>query len=229
MKKRLPPLQILYCSIITLLFYAENAKCTPFPVPNTNPPCYEPAPKTPPTLKVPKGCMNLAANKPVTSSDSDPICGKIEQITDGIKGGDEESFVEIGPLNKQYVQIDLLTNSTVHAIWVWHQYATWVPDAFVPRDVVVQIATDSTFTNTVHTVFNCDKDNTLGFGKGDDMPFGTSKFGKLINVNAVTGRFVRVYGRGDNQSGMSRFVEIEVHGLSAPREEPTNQTANGTR
>jgi hypothetical protein len=227
MKKRLSLIQILYFSLITLLFSVENAKCSPYPVPNTNPPWYEPSLTNPPVLKVPKGSVNLAANKPVTSSDLDPVCGKLEQLTDGNKSEYSESYVEIGP-GKQYVQIDLQTNATIYAIWVWHNYA-WVPDVFVPRDVVVQATTDATFTNTVYTVFNCDKDNTLGFGKGSDMPFGTSKFGKLIHVNAVTGRFVRVYGRGDNQLEMSRFVEIEVHGLPVTREEQANQSAHGTR
>ena len=227
MKKRLPPLQVLYCSLITLLLSVENAKCSPYPVPNTNPPWYEPSPKTPPVLKVPKGSVNLAANKPVTSSDIDPVCGKLEQLTDGNKSEYAESYVEIGP-GKQYVQIDLQTNATIYAIWVWHNYA-WVPDAFVPRDVVVQTNTDSTFTNNVDTVFNSDKDNSLGFGKGNDMPFGTSKFGKLIHVNAVSARFVRVYGRGDYTSEMTRFVEIEVYGLSVPREEPANKRGHVTR
>jgi hypothetical protein len=173
---------------------------------------------------VPKGSVNLAANKPVTSSDNDPINGKLEQITDGKKSGEMESYVEIGPSNKQYVQIDLVTNSTIYAIWIWHYYE-WVPDVYVPNDVVVLITSDSTFTNTVSTVFNCDKDNTLGLGKGNDMPFGTSKFGKLIHVDALPARFVRVYGRGERNSPMSKFVEIEVHGLPVPHEESANQSA----
>jgi len=228
MKKRLPLLQVLYCSLITLLFSVENAKCSPYPVPNTNPPWYEPSPKTPPVLKVPKGSVNLAANKPVTSSDPEPILGGIEEIADGKKSEGWYSYLEIGPPGKQYVQIDLMTNATIYAIWIWHRYE-YVPDVCVPNDVVVQITSDSTFSNTVYTVFNCDKDNTLGLGKGNNMPFGTSKFGKLIPVNALAARFVRVYGRGDNQSQMSRFVEVEVHGLFVPREEPAKQSAHGTR
>jgi hypothetical protein len=228
MKKRLPPLLVLCCSLIALLFSVENVKCSPYAEPNTNPPWYEPSPTNPPVLKVPEGSVNLASNKPVTCSDPEPIIGRIEEIRDGKKSEGWYSYLEIGPLDKQYVQIDLMTNATIYAIWIWHRYE-YVPDVYVPNDVVVQITSDSTFSNTVYTVFNCDKDNTLGLGKGNNMPFGTSKFGKLITVNALTARFVRVYGRGEKSFPHSRFVEIEVYGLPAPSEKLANQSAHGTR
>ena len=166
-------------------------------------------------LDVPKGCVNLAANKPVTSSDRGGlVVGALNQITDGVKSWDANACVEIGP-DKQYVQIDLNTNAVIYAIRMWH-YHSFVPDVDVPKDVVVQVASDSTFTNSVGTVFNCDADNTLGLGQGNDMPFGTSKFGKTVYVNARPARFVRVYGRGSHLSPMTRFVEIEVDGVPSP-------------
>jgi hypothetical protein len=39
---------------------------------------------------------NLALNKPVTSSDKDPIIGKLDQVTDGDKEGSDGSWVELG-------------------------------------------------------------------------------------------------------------------------------------
>ena len=56
-------------------------------------------PKTirdPKPLRVPKGLTNLALGKPVTSSESEPIFGELEQITDGDKEATDGSFIELG-------------------------------------------------------------------------------------------------------------------------------------
>ena len=50
----------------------------------------------PPVFLVPKGTVNLALKKKVTSSDTNPILGKIEFVTDGNKEGSEQGFVESG-------------------------------------------------------------------------------------------------------------------------------------
>src|SRR6266480_182847 len=44
----------------------------------------------------PAGVKNLALNKPVTSSDKDPIIGKLEQVTDGDKEGSDGAGWSLG-------------------------------------------------------------------------------------------------------------------------------------
>ena len=77
---------------------------TPVPinVPNLEPPIKGERP----AFMVPVGTTNLALNKKVTSSSSDPVMGTLDLITDGDKAGDEGSWVELDP-GKQWVQIDL--------------------------------------------------------------------------------------------------------------------------
>ncbi len=82
-------------------------------------PAYTETPKNlPPGVKVekphgkreaflaPKGAVNLALKKPVTSSESDPVIGSLDMITDGNKDATEGSYVELGR-GLQWVQIDL--------------------------------------------------------------------------------------------------------------------------
>ena len=49
----------------------------------------------------PAGVTNVAKGKKVTSSDSEPVIGEIEQVTDGDKKGADGSFVELGPSVQQ--------------------------------------------------------------------------------------------------------------------------------
>ena len=44
---------------------------------------------------VPVGTVNLAKGKKVTASDSEPVVGTLDLITDGDKEGDEGSWVEL--------------------------------------------------------------------------------------------------------------------------------------
>ena len=49
--------------------------------------------KSRPPFYVPKGTVLLSANKPVTSSDSLPVIGELDMITDGEKSGGDGYFV----------------------------------------------------------------------------------------------------------------------------------------
>ena len=68
-----------------------------------------------PDFLVPAGTTNLAKGKKVTASDSDPVIGTLDLITDGDKEGDEGSWVELGP-GKQWVQIDLEKEADIYAV-----------------------------------------------------------------------------------------------------------------
>jgi hypothetical protein len=112
-------------SLLILLAYAAQAQDkvplktelpkplfvgTPVPVklPNLEPPRQGKRPD----FLVPAGTTNLAAGKPVTASDEEPVIGSLDLITDGDKAGDEGSWVELGP-GKQWVQIDLEKSSEI--------------------------------------------------------------------------------------------------------------------
>jgi hypothetical protein len=181
---------------------------TPVPI---NVPNLEPAQKGKrPDFMVPAGTTNLALGKKVTSSDSDPIVGTLDLVTDGDKAGDEGSWVELG-LGKQWVQIDLEKEANIYAVLVWHFHS----QARVYFDVVVQISDDPTFSKDVTTIFNADTNNELGLGAGKDLAYIETYEGKLIDAKGVKGRYVRLYSKGNTTNKMNHYIEVEVFGKPA--------------
>jgi len=156
-----------------------------------------------PEFMVPVGTTNLALGKKVTASDSDPVVGTLDLVTDGDKGGDEGSWVELGP-GKQWVQIDLGAEANIYAITVWHYHS----QARVYRDVVVQIADDPAFAAGVTTVY----DNSAS---GTDRPYVETYFGKLIDAKGTKGRYVRLYSNGNTTDKLNHYIEVEVFGKPA--------------
>lgn len=163
-----------------------------------------------PDFMVPVGTTNLALNKKVTSSDSEPIMGTLDLITDGDKDGDEGSWVELAP-GKQWVQIDLAKEADIYAIMVWHYHS----QARVYLDVVVQVSDDPTFSKDVTTVFNADADNELGLGAGKDLAYIETYEGKLIDAKGVKARYVRLYSKGNTTNKLNHYIEVEVFGKPA--------------
>lgn len=160
-----------------------------------------------PDFMVPEGTVNLALDKPVTSSDDFPVIGELDFVTDGDKNGADGYFVELGP-DLQWVQIDLEQEAKIHAILVWHYHLA--PRAY--HDVVVQVSDDETFSKNVHTVFNNDYDNSSGFGTGHDPAYIETYEGRLMPVDGLVARYVRLYSRGNTSDGMNHYVEVEVFG-----------------
>lgn len=158
----------------------------------------------------PAGVKNLAFQKPVTSSDKEPIIGEIEMITDGDKNGGDGSYVELGP-GVQNVTIDLKEKATIYAVLVWHFHK----QARVYFDTIVQVADDPDFTKNVTTVFNNDHDNTAGLGAGKDMNYIETSEGKLMDAKGVQGRYVRLTSNGNNGNELNHYVEVEVWGKPA--------------
>ncbi len=181
---------------------------TPIPLDGDLPHLEQPTGEPRPPLMVPAGTENLALEKPVTSSDDWPIIGELDYITDGYKDGDEGFYVELGP-GVQWVQIDLEQEAVIHAIVVWHYHAA----ERVYHDVIVQISNDPEFEEGVITVFNNDHDNTSGFGAGTDPAYVETNEGRLIDVDAVEGRYVRLYSRGNTANDMNHYIEVEVYGI----------------
>ncbi len=167
-------------------------------------------PKEQPKLMVPKGTTNLAEGKKVTSSDANPVLGKLSLVTDGKKEGAEDGFVELAP-GLQWVQIDLEKPSELYAIYLWHFFR----EARSYNDVIVQVADDAEFTKNVKTIYNNDQDNSAKKGVGKARPYIETNFGRLIEVKGVQGRFVRLYSSGNTANDLNHYVEVEIFGKAA--------------
>lgn len=176
----------------------------PIEVPNLEPLSRE---RRPPFL-APEGAVNLALNRPVTSSDPYPIIGELELVTDGDKAGTDGTFVELGP-GTHWVQIDLGASAELHAILVWHFHAA----ARVYHDVVVQVSDDPEFQSGVTTLFNNDGDNSSGLGTGRDRAYVDTFEGRLIPARGVRARYIRTSIAGNTSDEMNHFVEVEAWGL----------------
>ena len=164
------------------------------------------------TFYAPTGCVNLAAGKVVSSTDELPIVGKIAMITDGDKEAADGSYVELGP-GLQHVTIDLEDEYEIYAVLFWH----FSRQSRVYYDVIVRTADDMDFTENVHILFNNDIDNSAGLGVGDDMHYIDFNEGKLIDAGGVTGRYVRLYSKGNTSNEFNHYVEVEVWGRPLKR------------
>jgi hypothetical protein len=181
---------------------------TPVPlnVPNLEPPLKGKRPD----FMVPTGTVNMAKGKSVTASDSNPVVGTLDLVTDGDKAGDEGSWVELGP-GKQWVQIDLAKSANIYAVLIWHFHS----QARVYRDVVVQVSDDPGFKSGVTTIFNNDFKGELGLGAGKDQNYVETYQGKLIDAKGTKGRYVRLYSNGNTTNKLNDYIEVEVWGKPA--------------
>ena len=164
--------------------------------------------KARPPFYVPKGTVLLSAKKKVTASDSEPVIGELDMITDGEKAGGDGFFIELGP-GPQWVQIDLGASHPLSAILAWHYHS----QARVYRDVVVQVSDDAAFKTGVTTVFNNDHDNSSKLGAGKDKEYIEVAEGRLFDPKGAKGRYVRLYSNGNTTNDLTHYVEVEVHGL----------------
>ncbi|HSV72843.1 MAG TPA: hypothetical protein VLH79_03695 [Chthonomonadales bacterium] len=162
--------------------------------------------------QVPRGTVNLALNRKVTSSRA-PFAFSLDLVTDGNKEARETTAVELRP-GLQWVQIDLGAVATIHYVCVWHYHL----EPVVVRDVIVQLSNDPTFLDGVTTIFNNDQDNSAGLGVGRDREYFETSEGRLIPARGVKARYVRLYSRGSTfKDPLNRYTEVEVFGQqSAP-------------
>jgi hypothetical protein len=222
MKRKTKNFKLLLISIIWMvsLLFSQDGKLVPIKLELPKPMfigtpqnlkvknLQKPLGKPRPAFLAPAGTENVALGKTVYSSDDFPVIGEIEMITDGDKNAAEGSFVELGPF-LQDVTIDLGTNYKMYAIVFWHFHK----QARVYFDVVVQTAEDKDMTENVTTLFNNDIDNSAGFGVGKDMHYVETSEGKLIDAKGVTGRFIKLYSKGNTNNDLNHYIEVAVYGL----------------
>jgi len=155
----------------------------------------------------PPGSTNLALEKSVSSSDTEPLYGDVELITDGDLAGTDGSFVELA-VGPQWVQIDLEEVCTLHAVVFWHYHA----EARIYYDIVIKTAEDPDFIMGVKTLFNNDHDNSAGLGVGKDKEYIDTNEGKLVDASGVKARYLRLYSAGNTSCDTSHYIEVEVYG-----------------
>jgi hypothetical protein len=157
----------------------------------------------------PKGTVNVAKEKPVTSS-AKPTVGELAMLTDGDKSADESAVVEL-PKGPQYVQVDLGAPQAIHAVVFWHFHAA----ERVYFDVIVKVADDPDFTENVVTLFNNDHDNSSSLGVGEQMEYIDKNAGKLVDGKGTKARYVRLYSNGNTTDDMNHYLEVEVYATPA--------------
>jgi hypothetical protein len=171
----------------------------------------EPPAKTArPVPLAPKGVVNLALNKKVTSGGS-LYSGSLDLVTDGDKEAREGAAVIVNP-KLQWIQIDLGASRPLSYVLFWHYHM----EAVVFHDVIVQVSDDPDFLDGVTTLFNNDVDNSAGMGIGKDREYWETYEGKLVDAKGVKARYVRLYSRGSTYiDKFNRYTEVEVWGLPA--------------
>ena len=187
-------------------FPPELIEGTPKPM---NVPNLMQAPNKAPEFRVPEGTELLSKGKPVTSSDDAPLIGDLTLVTDGDKEAGEGYYVELLD-GLQWVQIDLETPATIHAIWLWHFHS----QKRAYHDVIIQISDDPEFKTGVTTVYNNDYDDSAKMGKGEDRPYVESRYGMAMDAKGTKGRYVRLYSNGNTSNEMNHYIEVEVYGTA---------------
>ncbi|MEN9728062.1 MAG: hypothetical protein RL434_2428 [Pseudomonadota bacterium] len=179
------------------------------PVPAKLPNLEQPDPsKIIKSFMAPAGTVNVALEKPVTSSDPAPIIGELELVTDGDPDGSDGCFVELAP-GPQWVQIDLQQATTIHKVAMWHYHKQ--AQAYVA--VVVQVSDDPEFKTGVTTLFNSDIDNVHKFGAGKDPAYIETNHGRVIDGKGTKARYVRLFSNGNTSNEMNHYCEVQVFGV----------------
>ncbi|MBT3198908.1 MAG: hypothetical protein HN350_03235 [Phycisphaerales bacterium] len=195
---------------VELIIAFPKAACAPTPVPIKEPNIAKlrPAGVARPVIMVPKGAVNLALGKPVTSNEILPVIGELKMVTDGEKSGEDGYNVDLG-FGRKWVQIDLDLRANLYGVSLWHYHK----GSRAYRDVIIEVADDEDFTENVQIVFNSDHDNSYGKGIGDNMGYVETNEGKFIYCpKGTTGRYVRLHSQGNTSNDQNHYVEVEIYG-----------------
>ncbi len=164
----------------------------------------------PPAVLVPRNVTNIARGKPVTPSRDYAIIGEPQNVTDGDKRllhYFEFEPESVFPHRGAHVTVDLGAEYRVYAVAWWHLFDR--PTVY--QDVVVQVASDPSFRDAI-TLFNNDADDSLGLGKGTDLNYIETNKGWVVGADGATGRYVRLYNRGNSRNYLAQYTEVEVYG-----------------
>lgn len=158
-------------------------------------------------LMIPKDAKNIAPTAKLSTSDEKSSPAVLVKVTDGNKDANDAAVVMLRKGN-QHLQFDFGNPNEIFAIVVWHAHDT--PKVY--RDVVVQVADDAEFTKNVRTLFNNDVDNSTGHGIGTDREYFETNAGKTIDAKGEKARYLRLYSKGNTDSSLNEYTEVEVYG-----------------
>jgi hypothetical protein len=159
---------------------------------------------------VPRGLKNLALGSKLTCSATNVTAETLAKLTDDDKDAYDQSIIFLRR-GTQYVQMDLGSPQELFAIVIWHAHNV----IKVYHDVIVQVADDPDFKQSVRTLFNNDQDNTSGLGIGTDREYFETREGRLIDAKGIKARYIRFYSRGSTNGALNEYTEIEVYGRPA--------------
>jgi hypothetical protein len=152
---------------------------------------------------VPVGTKLLSLKRPVTASDTQPVIGELDMITDGEKAA--TAPVELGP--------QAVIQSTGRVVLAARHPACFSTGASTVTSS--SVSDDKDFLKGVQTIFNNDHDNSSGLGVGKDKEYIEVAEGRLFDPKGVKGRYVRMYSSGNTTNDLNHYVEIEVYGTPA--------------
>jgi len=161
-------------------------------------------------MMVPPGLKNIAPGSKITCSDKNVPADNLAKLTDGDKEASDQSIIFLRK-GTQWVQMDFGSPQEIFAVVIWHAHNM----AKVYRDVIVQVADDPDFIESVRTIFNNDHENTSGLGVGADREYFETREGKLINAKGLKARYIRFYSKGSTESALNEYTELEVYGRPA--------------
>jgi hypothetical protein len=116
----------------------------------------------------------------------------------GTKGSQEYVMIP-----HTYVEFDLGEVFDITQIKLWHYYI----NNRQYKDVVITVSDDA--NANPQFLFNNDKDNSLGLGRGNDDEYIESEDGLVIS-HPSRGRYVKFYSNGNNVNDFNHIVEVEI-------------------
>ena len=159
---------------------------------------------------VPAGTKLLSLKKVVKASDTQPVIGELDMITDGEKEGGDGYFVELGPGQA----VGPGRSRRVVRAPGDPGLALPQPGARLPRRRRPGVRRQGLPEGRA-TVFNNDHDNSSGLGAGKDKEYIEVAEGRLIDPKGAKGRYVRMYSSGNTTNDLNHYVEVEVYGTPA--------------
>ena len=179
---------------------------------------------------------NISKGKQVkaawTDNDADAAKGQDCPMRLAVNGDHSNSnaghYAEFGTdraAKSSYMEIDL---GDVHELTGMHLWRYWLTGGRTYKDTLIVTSVDNKFGSKDEDssddviVFNADKKNVHGFGKGAEDGYAETKDGHAFPVPAGTrARYVRLYMNGRNDGNTNHVVEFEVMGRSLPSDPGT--------
>lgn len=179
---------------------------------------------------------NISKGKQVkaawTDNDADAAKGQDCPMHLAVNGDHSNSnaghYAEFGTdrdAKSSYMEIDL---GDVHELTGMHLWRYWLTSGRTYKDTLIVTSVDNKFGSKDEDssddviVFNADKKNVHGFGKGAEDGYAETKDGHAFPVPAGTrARYVRLYMNGRNDGNTNHVVEFEVMGRSLPSDPGT--------